>query len=135
MCCQATRWDRLLADGKARPVHLQGVFPFMGNGLLNPYVLSPDLVYTIPMDCKAALIDFRIGNASDQLIYISIVGNGKVRRYLPVGPQGGSHVELAIKDDIPAGTRVEVHLAASMGVLGTVIIDVGFVEWREEQAP
>ncbi len=128
----ADRFDSLFRDGRARPILLQGVYPFMGNGLMNPHLISPDLVYTIPEGKKAVLMYLRAGNASDQLIYISVLGDGKVRRYLPIGPQGASHVELAIKDDIPGGTKLELFLAAAMGVLGTVVIDVGLVEWEED---
>ncbi|HLK58564.1 MAG TPA: hypothetical protein VKU00_18485 [Chthonomonadaceae bacterium] len=125
------RFDALLATGKARPVLLQGVFPFLGDGLMNPRLLSPELVYTVPEDARATLIYFRGGNASDQLIYLSVVGNGQARRYFPIGPQGDSHVALAITEDIPGGTRLEIHLAAGAGVLGTAILDVGFLEWKE----
>ena len=124
------RFELLLQEGRARPVLLQGVFPFMGNGLMNPHSISPDLTYTVPPGRKAVLMYLRAGNASDQLIYISVLGDGKVRRYLPIGPQGASHVELAIKDDIQAGMKIELYLAAGMGVLGTVVIDVGLVEWE-----
>lgn len=116
-----------------RPVFFQGVYPFLGAGLMTPHPVSPELVYTVPEGCKAALIYLRAGNASDQMVYLSVVGNGKVRRYLPIGPQDGMHVELAIKDDMDAGTRLELHLAAGAGVLGTVVVDVGFLEWREDQ--
>jgi assimilatory nitrate reductase catalytic subunit len=126
------RFDTMLASGAARPVFFQGVFPFLGEGLLAPRLLNPGLVYTVPADCNAALMYFRAGNASDQLIYLSVVSDGKARRYLPIGPQNGTHVELAIKDNIPGGTRLELHLAAGPGVLGTVVVDVGFLEWKED---
>jgi len=125
-------YDAMLADGRARPVFFQGVFPFLGGGLMSPLLLNPDLVYTVPNGCSAVLMYIRAGNASDQMIYLSIVGDGKPRRYLPIGPQEGSHVELVIKDAIPAGTRLELHLATGPGVLGTVVVDVGFLEWSEE---
>ena len=127
------RFEQMLANGEARPVFFQGVFPFLGSGLFTPHRLSPDLVYTVPAGCNAVLMYFRAGNASDQLIYLSVVGDGKPRRYFAIGPQGASHVELAIKDDIPAGTRLELHFAAGAGVHGTAVVDVGFLEWETEQ--
>ena len=125
-------FDAMLADGRARPVFFQGVLPFLGDGLMNPRLLNPEMVYTVPAGCNAALMYIRAGNASDQMICLSVVGDGRVRRYLPIGPQEGSHVELVIKDAIPAGTRLELHLSTGPGVLGTVVVDVGFLEWRQE---
>jgi assimilatory nitrate reductase catalytic subunit len=120
----------LLAEGKARPVFLQGVFPFLGQGLTRPDTLSTELTYTVPEGCAAVLMYFRAGNASDQLIYLCVVGDGKPRRYFPIGPQHDSHVELAIREPIPAGIKLEIHLAAGEGVYGTAIVDVGFLEWN-----
>ena len=121
----------MVSEGVARPVFFQGVFPFLGSGLMSPRLLNPELVYTVPNGCKAALMYFRGGNASDQMLYVSVVSNGVARRYFPIGPQDGTHVELVIKEDIPAGTRLELHLAAGAGVMGTVVVDVGLLEWKE----
>ena len=128
----SSRFEQMVSERVARPVFFQGVFPFLGSSLMNPRLLNPELVYTVPAGCKAALMYFRGGNASDQMIYISVIGNGVARRYFPIGPQEGTHVELVIKDDIPAGTRLELHLAAGAGVMGTMVIDVGFLEWQEK---
>ena len=110
------------------PVFLQGVFPFLGESLTRPQRISPDLRYTVPEGKEAVLVYFRAGNASDQLIYLCVMGDGVARRYFPIGPQHESHVELAIKEPIKAGTVLEIFLAAGAGVYGTVIIDVGFME-------
>jgi assimilatory nitrate reductase catalytic subunit len=123
------RFGDLLVEGKARPVFLQGVFPFLGKGLTRPDTLSTELTYNVPEGCAAVLMYFRAGNASDQLIYLCVVGEGKPRRYFPIGPQNDSHVELAIREPIPAGTKLEIHLAAGEGVYGTAIVDVGLLEW------
>lgn len=125
------RFERMLNDGTAHPVFFQGVFPFLGSGLTNPRPVNPELVYTVPEGGRAALMYFRGGNASEQMIYLSVTGDGVARRYFPIGPQDGTHVELVIKEEIPAGTRLELHLAAEAGVMGTVVVDVGFLEWRE----
>lgn len=127
----SSRFEQMVSEGVARPVFFQGVFPFHGSGLMNPRLLNPELIYTVPAGCSAALMYFRGGNASDQMIYLSVIGNGVARRYFPIGPQDGAHVELVIKEDIPAGTRLELHLAAGSGVLGTVVVDVGLLEWKE----
>lgn len=113
------------------PCFLQGVYPFMGEGLIKASLLSPELVYTIPKGKIAKLAYFRAGNASDQLIYLSVMKNGVPMRYFPIAPQGDSHVALAIQEEIPEETRLEIHLAAAEGVFGTVILDVGFVEWKQ----
>jgi assimilatory nitrate reductase catalytic subunit len=126
------RLEQRVREGVARPVFFQGVFPFLGSGLMNPRLLNPELVYTVPAGCTAALMYFRGGNASDQMIYLSVMSDGVAKRYFPIGPQDGAHVELVIKDDIPAGTKLELHLAAGAGVLGTVVVDVGFLEWKED---
>lgn len=127
----SSRFERMVSEGVARPMFFQGVFPFLGSGLMSPRLLNPELVYTVPAGCKAALMYFRGGNASDQMIYLSVIGNGVARRYFPIGPQEGAHVELVIKEDISAGTRLELHLAAGAGVMGTVVVDVGLLEWQE----
>jgi len=127
-----SRFEQMLGEGVARPVFFQGVFPFLGSGLTNPRLLNSELIYTVPTGCKAALMYFRGGNASDQLIYLSVMSDGVARRYFPIGPQDGTHVELVIKDEISPGTRLELHLAAGSGVMGTVVVDVGFLEWKEK---
>jgi assimilatory nitrate reductase catalytic subunit len=127
----SNRFEQMVREGVARPIFFQGVFPFLGSGLTNPRLLNPELVYTVPAGHKAALMYFRGGNASDQMIYLSVMGDGAAKRYFPIGPQDGTHVELVIKDDIAAGTRLELYLAAGPGVLGTVVVDVGFLEWKE----
>jgi assimilatory nitrate reductase catalytic subunit len=126
------RFEEMVSRGVARPVFFQGVFPFLGSGLTNPRLLNPHLAYTVPAGHKAALMYFRGGNASDQMIYLSVISNGVAKRYFPIGPQDGAHFELVIKDDIPAGTKLELHLASGAGVMGTVVVDVGFLEWAEE---
>jgi assimilatory nitrate reductase catalytic subunit len=116
----------------AQPVYLQGVFPFMGNGLLHPGLLHPDLRVVISPERCARLAYFRAGNAADTLIYLSVLVDGKVHRYFPIGPQSHTHVALAIREIFPAGTRMEIHLAAPDGVMGTVIVDAGLVTLPED---
>lgn len=119
--------DRLLAESGATPLFLRGVYPFMGAGLLQPMLLSADLRCKVPAGHHAVLIYFRAGNASDALIYLSVVVDGQVHRYFPIGPQGALHVPLAIREEIGSGTTIEIHLAAGDGVMGTAIIDAGFI--------
>jgi hypothetical protein len=101
----------------------------MGEGLLTPHILSPDLIYTVPAGKSARLVYFRAGNASSHLLYLSVLRDGKPARYFPIAPQGDSHVELAIQEEIPSGTQIEIAFASGEGVFGTVVLDVGFLEW------
>ena len=49
-------------------------------------------------------------------------------RHFPLGARGDCHITLAIVEDLPPGTRLEVHVAAPEGTAGTVVLDVGLVE-------
>jgi assimilatory nitrate reductase catalytic subunit len=100
--------------------------------LLAPAALHADLCYTVLPGHMAHLIYFRGGNAADGLIYLSVVTDGAVRRYFPIGPQGTLHVPLAIREEIAERTRIEIHLAADAGLMGTVVVDAGLVVTRAE---
>jgi assimilatory nitrate reductase catalytic subunit len=49
-------------------------------------------------------------------------------RYFPIGAKSGAHVPLRVVEDLLAGTRIELHLAALEGTSGQVVIDVGLME-------
>ncbi len=49
-------------------------------------------------------------------------------RYFPVGAKGAIHVPLAVVEDMTPGTRVEILLAAPLGVKSAVLVDIGFME-------
>ncbi len=51
----SSRFEQMVSLGAARPVFFQGVFPFLGSGLTNPRLLNPELIYTVPDGCRAAL--------------------------------------------------------------------------------
>jgi assimilatory nitrate reductase catalytic subunit len=106
---------------------LQGVYPFEGRGLDEPFLLSPELTYSVPRDTEAQLVYFRGGNASDGLVTAIIVRDGEPMRYFPIGAQAATHVPLRVVEDLLAETQLEVHLAAGVGA-GMVVIDVGLVE-------
>jgi assimilatory nitrate reductase catalytic subunit len=107
---------------------LQGVFPFHGRGLDQPFLLHESLVSTVPPGKSAHLLYFRAGNSTDQLIYLIFTRDGVPMRYFPVGAKSDSHVPLAVIEDLMAGTRIEVQVAAPEGTRGWVVVDVGMVE-------
>ncbi len=126
-----TRHQRLLRSGAATPRFLQGVYPFAGRGVFELAPLHDDLCYTVPSGATAEVIYLRAGNLSDDLLYLALSVNGRAVRYFPVGPKSDFHVPLAIIESHPAGSRIEVALAAPRGLGGTVVVDVGIVEVKD----
>lgn len=125
-----TRHQRLVRTGEATPRFLQGVFPFMGRGIHELIPLSDGLGYRVPRGGIAEIVYFRAGNVSDDLIYLALTANSAPLRYFPVGPKADVHVRLVIIESHAAGTLIQVALAASRGVSGTVVVDVGILECR-----
>ncbi len=113
----------------SNPRLLQGVYDFDGNGLEKPFLLDDDLVYEVPSGLQAQLVYFRGGNATDELVCAVLLRDGMPMRYFPIGAKGDTHVPLRVVEDLLSGTRLEVHLAAPEGLHGTVVIDVGMVEF------
>ena len=110
------------------PRFLQGAFSFTGTGYTKPTLLDPALVYVVPADKRAQLIYLRAGNSSAELAYVALVQDGKPARLFAVGAKGGTHVPLAVVEDLQPDTRIEVHFAAAEGVSGTMMLDVGIIE-------
>jgi assimilatory nitrate reductase catalytic subunit len=50
-------------------------------------------------------------------------------RYFPIGARADVHVPLRVVEDLLGDTRIELHLAAPEGVEGTVVIDLGLIEF------
>ncbi|GIM94752.1 molybdopterin oxidoreductase [Paractinoplanes toevensis] len=110
------------------PRFLQGVFPFEGKGLDRPAPLGPELSYVVPDGSSAQAVYFRGGNAAAELVCAVLTRDGHPMRYFPIGAKSDVHVSLRVVEDLPAGTNVELWLAAPAGVTGTVIVDLGLVE-------
>ncbi len=123
-----TRIEYLLRTRQAMPLFLQGVYPFMGRGVFELAPLHDELSYTVPIGKMAQVLYFRAGNLSDDLLYLTLGANGQPVRYFPVGPKSDFHVPLVIVEDYPAGTRLEVCIAAPRGLSGSVVVDVGIIE-------
>jgi len=113
-------------EPKARFIH--GVFAFEGKGLDSPFLLDARAVYVVPRDKRAQLIYLRGGNATDELVCLSLVRDGKLMRYFPLGAKAGMHVPLAVVEDLFPESKLEVFVSAPKGLAGTVIVDFGILE-------
>ncbi len=112
-----------------KPKFLQGVFDFQGIGLEAPRPLSPPLTYRVPFDKRSQMIYFRAANSSAEMIYVLLTRDGKPMRYFPVGAKGAVHVPLAVVEDLHPDTSMEVLLAAPTGTSGSLVLDIGFMEF------
>jgi hypothetical protein len=110
------------------PRFLNGAYPFTGHGYARPALLDPALVYTVPFDKRAQLIYVRLGNSSSEMIYVSLMHQGKPIRLFPVGAKSASHVPLAVVEDLEPDTKLELFIAAPEGTTGTAVVDLGLVE-------
>jgi assimilatory nitrate reductase catalytic subunit len=107
---------------------LQGVFPFVGEGLEKAAPLDPALTYVVPEGARAQVLYFRGGNSAAELVAAVLLRDGVPTRYFPVGARSDVHVPLRVVEDVEAGEVLELRLAAPEGVTGTVVVDLGLVE-------
>jgi hypothetical protein len=112
-----------------KPAFLQGVYPFEGRGLNSLQPFSPPITYKVPFDKRSQFIYFRGGNSSAEMVYVVMTTNGKPARYFPVGAKSSTHVPLAVVEDLEPGTEINLLFAAPEGEKGTLIIDVGLMEF------
>ena len=106
------------------PVLLQALTAFEGRGLDAPAPLG--LSYTVSRGRTAGMFYFRAGSTVSGMVNVSVMRDGKLMRYFPVGPNSAIHVSLAIVEELPPGTRIEI-FAAGEGA-GTLILDIGYLE-------
>jgi hypothetical protein len=111
-----------------KPAFIQGLFAYEGSGLVNPVPFQSSARYLVPPDKRAKTIYFRAGNPAPEMIYLVLTRRGQPMRYFPVGAKGAIHVPLAVLEDIPPGSSVEVLVAAPEGLASTVLLDIGFME-------
>ncbi len=107
---------------------LQGIHPFDGLGLEKPVPISAELTHLVPDGVVSQALYFRGGNSSDELIVVVLLRDGVAMRYFPIGAKSDVHVPLRVVEDIEGGSVVELHVAAPLGVSGTVVVDLGLVE-------
>jgi hypothetical protein len=110
------------------PKFIQGVFTFRGAGLARPAPLAPAATYKVPFDKRAQLIYLRAGNATSELVYLSLTRGGKSMRLFPVGAKEAIHVPLSIVEDIDPESDLELCIGAPEGLDGTLVIDMGVLE-------
>src|SRR5215218_3030994 len=106
------------------PILLQVLATFEGHGLAAPQALG--LSYTVPKDRTAGMFYFRAGSTVAGMVNISVMRDSQLMRYFPVAPNSAIHVSLAIVEELPAGTQIDI-LAAAEGS-GTLILDIGYLE-------
>ena len=112
----------------SRPTFLQGAFPFEGAGLDKPVPISPSLTYVVPPGSTAQPVYFRGGNSTKDMLAVVLMRDGTPMRWFPISAKGGMHVSLRVVEDLMSDTRVELHIAAPEGLVGTVLVDLGLVE-------
>jgi hypothetical protein len=110
------------------PRFLQGCYAFSGAGYDQPALLDEALVYVVPADKRAQLIYMRGGNSADELVFVTLMQDGKPARIFPIGAKAGMHVALAVVEDLPPDTRIEVFFGAPAGLSGTLVLDLGIIE-------
>jgi hypothetical protein len=117
-----------MSDGST-PRFLQGAFNFDGNGLDKPGLLDESLRYVVPTGSATQPVYFRGGNSTDEMVVIVLFSNGKPMRYFPIGAKGATHVALRVVEDLLGDTVLELFICAPSGCSGTVIVDLGLVEF------
>ena len=110
-----------------KPVFLQGTYHFKGEGLDVPIDIY-GVEYLVPEGKRAKVVYFRAGQSSDELISLILLRNEAIMRLFPLGMKSSMHFPLAIQEELPAATKVQVKLAAPKGADGTVFIDFGLIE-------
>lgn len=114
-------------DGST-PRFLQGAFAFTGAGLDTPMPVDASLSYVVPAGATAQPVYFRGGNSSDEMTSVVLMRDGRPMRWFPMAAKGATHVALRVVEDLMGDTHLELHVAAPVGVTGTMIVDFGLVE-------
>jgi hypothetical protein len=108
---------------------LQGRFMFKGNGFDVLADIDDSLTLTVPAGATVQAVYFRGGNSSDELITVALLHDGKPVRYFPIGAKDAIHIPLRLVEDFLEEAVLELKLAAPESASGTVIIDLGLVEF------
>ena len=111
----------------SQPRFIQGIIPFIGAGYTKPVPLE-GASFTIAADKRAQPLYFRGGNSTAEMITVTLMRDGKVMRYFPIGAKASVHVQLAVVEDLEPETKLELMILAPEGISGTVVADLGLVE-------
>ncbi|MGV9826437.1 MULTISPECIES: molybdopterin oxidoreductase [unclassified Gordonia (in: high G+C Gram-positive bacteria)] len=111
------------------PHFLQGRFPFKGAGFDTLTVIDDSLAISVPDGSTLQAVYFRGGNSSDEMITVALMHDGEPVRYFPIPAQGATHIPLRLVADFLEGAELSLTLAAPTSASGTVIIDLGLVEF------
>ncbi|MDG4666497.1 molybdopterin oxidoreductase [Mycobacterium sp. 236(2023)] len=111
------------------PRFLQGAYDFDGSGYDKPVPLDPSLRYVVPTGATTQPVYFRGGNSTKQMVSVVLYRDGVAMRYFPIAAKGATHVALRVVEDLLADTVLELYIAAPDGAKGTVIVDLGLVEF------
>ncbi|VEG56181.1 Uncharacterised protein [Mycolicibacterium aurum] len=117
-----------MSDGSS-PRFLQGAYEFAGGGYDKPVPLDDSLRYVVPPGATTQPVYFRGGNSTKQMVTVVLFRDGTPMRYFPIAAKGATHVALRVVEDLLADTVLELYVAAPDGVTGTVIVDLGLVEF------
>lgn len=117
-----------MTDGSS-PRFLQGAFEFDGNGYASPVPLDASLRYVVPAGATTQPVYFRGGNSTKQMISVVLLRDGTPMRYFPIAAKGATHVALRVVEDLLSDTVLELYIAAPGGTKGTVVVDLGLVEF------
>lgn len=112
-----------------RNLFLQGIYPFHGTGMANPFPIHSQLTHYVPDGAVAQALYFRGGNSSPELVTVVLMRDGAPMRYFPIGAKSEVHVPLRVVEDIEAGSVIELYLAAPAGTGGSVVVDLGMVQF------
>lgn len=110
------------------PHFIQGVFQFRGAGLGKFVPLEPSAKHRVAFDKRAQLIYLRAGNASTELVCLSLLRQKQVMRLFPLGAKSSLHVQLAIVEDIDPESELELCIGAPEGLTGSIVVDMGLTE-------
>ena len=117
-----------MSDGSS-PRFLQGAYDFDGSGYDKPVPLDTSLRYVVPAGATTQPVYFRGGNSTKQMVSVVLYRDGVAMRYFPIAAKGATHVALRVVEDLLADTVLELYIAAPDGAKGTVIVDLGLVEF------
>lgn len=117
-----------MTDG-SNPRFLQGAFEFKGQGYDKPLLIDDSLRYVVPQGATTQPVYFRGGNSTKSMVSVVLYRDGQPMRYFPIAAKGATHVVLRVVEDLLSDAVVELFIAAPDGCAGSLIIDLGLVEF------